>query len=102
MKLKRFFTALILTISSFSPVVAQETGDTVPEFSKKVINANPIDQIQAASRLIPLYCDMVTTVNGKGTIYGNRAICVSEVMLKYLSQLVAETAPHAQFVDNNK
>lgn len=102
MKLKSVLAALMFTAASLGPVAAEEAVEAAPEFSKKVVNPNPIDQIRAAKRLIPIYCNEVTTRDGKRSLFGNQADCRGTVMRAYLAQLVAETAPNAQFKDSEE
>lgn len=102
MKLKSVLAALMFTAASLGPVAAEEAVEAAPEFSKKVVNPNPIDQIRAAKRLIPIFCNEVSTRDGKGSLYGNHAGCRRSVMLAYLSQLVAETAPKVEFKSSEK
>lgn len=95
-------TIIAATLISVAPIVgATETQEKeqrpTATFSKKVVNTNPLEQIDAATKLVVLFCEHVTTWNGKNSLFANHATCRTEVMFKYLAQLVAETAPYAEF-----
>lgn len=97
MRLKSI-TAVLLMVSVHGFATAAETEEVVePEFAKEVVIFTPSAQIEAARKLTKMYCQQVTTEDGKGSDFGNWRSCYVDVMRTYLAQLVAETAPKVIF-----